>query len=161
MAAHPEGVVARCIRGSLENPWLVVLATACLVIAGAASVRHTTIDALPDLSDLQVVIRTAYSGQAPLVVEDQVTFPVTTALLALPGATAVRGYSFFGESFVYVLFADGVDADRARSRVLEALNRVAPQLPGDARVALGPDATGVGWVYEYALRDRNRAHDLA
>src|SRR5262249_46312934 len=134
--------------------WLVVLAALALAIAGAWCLRATTIDALPDLSDAQVIVRTAYAGQAPQVVEDQVTFPLTTALLSVPGATTVRGYSFFGDSYVYVLFADGTDPYWARSRVLEYLDRVESRLPADARPVLGPDATGVGWIYEYALVDR-------
>jgi copper/silver efflux system protein len=161
MPAQREGLVAQCIRGSLARPWLVLLAALALAVAGVWSVRETTIDALPDLSDVQVIVRTSYAGQAPQVVEDQVTFPLTSALLSVPRATTVRGYSFFGDSFVYVLFADGTDPYWARSRVLEQLGRVEAQLPAGVRPALGPDATGVGWVYEYALVDRTGAHDLA
>ncbi len=121
----------------------------------------TPIDALPDLSDVQVIIKTNYPGQAPQVVEDQVTYPLTTAMLAVPGAITVRGYSFFGDSFVYVIFEDGTDLYWARSRVLEYLSQVSDKLPPAARPALGPDATGVGWIYEYALVDRTGKHDLA
>jgi Cu(I)/Ag(I) efflux system membrane protein CusA/SilA len=161
MPAPPERLVARCIHGSLAQPWLVLLCALAVGVAGLASLRQTSIDALPDLSDVQVIVRTTYAGQAPQVVEDQVTFPLTTALLSVPRASTVRGYSFFGDSFVYVLFADGTDPYWARSRVLEHLGRVESRLPADARVALGPDATGVGWVYEYALVDRSGGHDLA
>src|SRR5699024_369179 len=115
----------------------------------------------PDLSDVQVIVKTTYPGQAPQVVEDQVTYPLTTAMLSVPGATTVRGYSFFNDSFVYVIFEDDTDLYWARSRVLEYLSQVAPTLPQQARPALGPDATGVGWVYQYALVDRSGEHDLA
>jgi Cu(I)/Ag(I) efflux system membrane protein CusA/SilA len=124
-------------------------------------VRSTAIDALPDLSDVQVVIRTSYPGQAPQIVENQITYPLTTTMLSVPGAKTVRGYSFFGDSFVYVIFEDGTDLYWARSRVLEYLNQVQGRLPASARSALGPDATGVGWVYEYALVDRTGRHDLS
>jgi len=149
------------IRWSLNNRFLVLLMTAILVAAGVRAILTTPIDALPDLSDVQVIIKTNYPGQAPQVVEDQVTYPLTTAMLAVPGATTVRGYSFFGDSFVYVVFEDGTDLYWARSRVLEYLNQVSGDLPPDARPALGPDATGVGWVYEYALVDRTGNNDLA
>ena len=119
------------------------------------------VDALPDLSDVQVIVRTPYPGQAPRVVEDQVTYPLTTALLSVPGATTVRGYSFYGDSFVNVLFADGTDPYWARSRVLEYLSQATARLPEGVRPALGPDATGVGWIYQYALVDRSGRHDLA
>ena len=128
---------------------------------GIWSVKQTPVDALPDLSDVQVIIKTSYPGQAPQVVEDQVTYPLTTAMLAVPGATTVRGYSFFGDSFVYVLFDDNTDLYWARARVLEYLSQVAPNLPSSARPQLGPDATGVGWVYQYALIDRTGKHDLS
>ena len=128
---------------------------------GIWSARHIPLDALPDLSDVQVIVKTGYPGQAPQVVESQVTYPLATALLAVPGAVSVRGYSGFGDSFVYVIFKDGTDLYWARSRVLEYLSQIAPRLPPQAQPALGPDATGVGWVYEYALVDRSGHHDLA
>ncbi|MDH4018712.1 MAG: efflux RND transporter permease subunit [Xanthomonadales bacterium] len=148
------------IRWSLNNRILVLLMSGILVVAGIQAIITTPIDALPDLSDVQVIIKTNYPGQAPQVVEDQVTYPLTTAMLAVPGAVTVRGYSFFGDSFVYVIFEDGTDLYWARSRVLEYLNQVAGDLPPGAKPALGPDATGVGWVYEYALVDRTGTHDL-
>nr|ABB79938.1 putative cation efflux system protein [uncultured bacterium pES01019D12] len=154
-------MITAIIRWSLNNRLLVLLLTAILVAWGIQAVRNTPIDALPDLSDVQVIIKTSYPGQAPQVVEDQVTYPLTTALLAVPGAVDVRGYSFFGDSYVYIIFEDGTDLYWARSRVLEYLNQVAGKLPPTAKPALGPDATGVGWVYEYALVDRSGGHDLA
>src|SRR5690606_7750080 len=128
--------------------------------AGALAVRATPVDALPDLSDVQVVIRTTYPGQAPQIVEDQVTYPLTTTMLSVPGARTVRGYSYFGDSFVYIIFEDGTDLYWARSRVLEYLNQVQSRLPPTARSSLGPDATGVGWVFQYALVDRSGRHDI-
>jgi Cu(I)/Ag(I) efflux system membrane protein CusA/SilA len=138
-----------------------LLLTFIVSAMGVYAVRETPIDAIPDLSDVQVIIKTPFPGQAPQVVEDQVTYPLTTAMLSVPGALTVRGYSFFGDSFVYVIFEDGTDLYWARSRVLEYLNQVSGQLPPSARPALGPDATGVGWIYEYALTDRSGKHDLA
>ncbi len=123
--------------------------------------QSTPIDALPDLSDVQVIIRTPYPGQAPQIVENQVTYPLATTMLSVPGAKTVRGYSFFGDSFVYVLFEDGTDLYWARSRVLEYLSQIQSRLPASAKPALGPDATGVGWIYQYALVDRTGGHDLA
>jgi len=149
------------IRASLENRPVVLLLTAMLTAIGAYSFLHTPVDALPDLSDVQVIVRTPYPGQAPRLVEDQVTYPLTTALLSVPGATTVRGYSFYGDSFVNVLFADGTDPYWARSRVLEYLSQAEARLPEGVRPALGPDATGVGWIYQYALVDRSGRHDLA
>ena len=149
------------IRGSLENRALVLLLTILLTAIGVYSFLRTPVDALPDLSDVQVIVRTPYPGQAPRLVEDQVTYPLTTALLAVPGATTVRGYSFYGDSFVNVLFEDGTDPYWARSRVLEYLSQVSARLPEGVRPALGPDATGVGWIYQYALVDRTGSHDLA
>ena len=149
------------IRWSLGNRVLVLLLTGILTAGGIHAIATTPIDALPDLSDVQVIIKTRYPGQAPKVVEDQVTYPLTTAMLAVPGATTVRGYSFFGDSFVYVIFEDGTDLYWARSRVLEYLSQVSGNLPADARPGLGPDATGVGWIYEYALVDRTGGMDLA
>ena len=149
------------IRASLENRPLVLLLSALLAAVGLYSIRHTPVDALPDLSDVQVIVRTPYPGQAPRVVEDQVTYPLTTSLLSVPGATTVRGYSFYGDSFVNVLFADGTDPYWARSRVLEYLSQAAARLPVGVRPSLGPDATGVGWIYQYALVDRSGRNDLA
>lgn len=154
-------MIAAIIRWSVANRVLVVVAALALAIAGAIAVRTTPVDALPDLSDVQVVIRTTYPGQAPQIVEDQVTYPLTTTMLSVPGARTVRGYSFFGDSFVYVIFEDGTDLYWARSRVLEYLNQVQSRLPPTARASLGPDATGVGWVYQYALIDRTGQHDLS
>ncbi len=154
-------MIESIIRWSLNNRFLVLLMTGILVLAGVQAIVTTPIDALPDLSDVQVIIKTNYPGQAPQVVEDQVTYPLTTAMLAVPGATTVRGYSFFGDSFVYVIFEDGTDLYWARSRVLEYLSQVTDKLPPAARPALGPDATGVGWIYEYALVDRTGKHDLS
>jgi Cu(I)/Ag(I) efflux system membrane protein CusA/SilA len=154
-------MIAAIIRWSVANRMLVVLAALALAVAGAVAVRTTPVDALPDLSDVQVVIRTTYPGQAPQIVEDQVTYPLTTTMLSVPGARTVRGYSFFGDSFVYVIFEDGTDLYWARSRVLEYLSQVQTRLPPTARASLGPDATGVGWVYQYALIDRTGQHDLS
>ena len=154
-------MIAGLIRWSIENRLLVLLATGFLVAGGVYSVKQTPVDALPDLSDVQVIIKTSFPGQAPQVVEDQVTYPLTTAMLSVPKAVTVRGYSFFGDSFVYIIFEDGTDLYWARSRVLEYLSQVAAQLPDNAKPALGPDATGVGWVFEYALVDRSGQHDLA
>jgi Cu(I)/Ag(I) efflux system membrane protein CusA/SilA len=154
-------MIAALIRWSMSNRFLVLMLSALVVAAGIYALRQTPIDAIPDLSDVQVIIKTSYPGQAPQVVEDQVTYPLTTAMLSVPGAVTVRGYSFFGDSYVYVIFKDGTDLYWARSRVLEYLSQVAAQLPEGARPALGPDATGVGWVYEYALVDRSGRHDLA
>src|SRR5210317_833430 len=149
------------INWSLKNRFMVLVFTAVLVAWGINSVRTIPLDAIPDLSDVQVIVKTSFPGQAPQVVEDQVTYPLTTAMLSVPKATNVRGYSFFGDSFVYVIFKDGTDPYWARSRVLEYLNQAASKLPANARPELGPDATGVGWVYEYALVDRNGNHDLS
>ncbi|MGL5812388.1 MAG: efflux RND transporter permease subunit [Aeromonas sp.] len=154
-------MIPSIIRWSVGNRFLVLLLTLMLTAWGLWSVKQTPVDALPDLSDVQVIIKTSYPGQAPQVVEDQVTYPLTTAMLAVPGATTVRGYSFFGDSFVYVLFDDSTDLYWARARVLEYLSQVAPSLPASARPQLGPDATGVGWVYQYALVDRTGKHDLS
>ncbi len=154
-------MIAAIIRWSVANRLLVVVAALALAIAGAIAVRTTPVDALPDLSDVQVVIRTTYPGQAPQIVEDQVTYPLTTTMLSVPGARTVRGYSFFGDSFVYVIFEDGTDLYWARSRVLEYLSQVQTRLPPTARASLGPDATGVGWVFQYALIDRTGQHDLS
>lgn len=148
-------------RWSIGNRFFVLLATLMLVGMGLYSLKNTPVDAIPDLSDVQVIIKTSFPGQAPQVVEDQVTYPLTTAMLSVPGAVTVRGYSFFGDSFVYVIFDEDTDAYWARSRVLEYLSQVAPTLPPSARPQLGPDATGVGWVYLYALVDRSGQHDIS
>jgi Cu(I)/Ag(I) efflux system membrane protein CusA/SilA len=154
-------MIARLIRWSIANRFLVLLATLMLTGWGIWALSRTPVDALPDLSDVQVIIRTSYPGQAPQIVENQVTYPLTTTMLSVPGAKTVRGYSFFGDSFVNVLFEDGTDPYWARSRVLEYMNQVASRLPIQARMSLGPDATGVGWVYEYALVDRTGKLDLS
>jgi len=154
-------MITAIIRASLRNRGLVLLLAAMLTAIGVYSFLRTPVDALPDLSDVQVIVRTSYPGQAPRVVEDQVTYPLTTALLSVPGATTVRGYSFYGDSFVNVLFADGTDPYWARSRVLEYLSQAEARLPAGVRPSLGPDATGVGWIYQYALVDRTGQHDLA
>lgn len=154
-------MIEAIIRWSITNRVLVLLLSIVLAIGGLWAVKQTPVDAIPDLSDVQVIIKTRYPGQAPQVVQDQVTYPLTTAMLAVPGATTVRGFSFFGDSYVYVLFDDTTDLYWARSRVLEYLSQVAPQLPAEAKPELGPDATGVGWVYVYALTDPSGQHDLS
>lgn len=154
-------MIAALIRASVRNRVWVVAGALALLVAGLIAVASTPVDALPDLSDVQVIIRTPYPGQAPQVVENQVTYPLTTTMLSVPGARTVRGYSFFGDSYVYVLFKDGTDLYWARSRVLEYLSQVQSRLPPAAKPALGPDATGLGWIYEYALVDRTGRHDLS
>jgi Cu(I)/Ag(I) efflux system membrane protein CusA/SilA len=154
-------MIESIIRWSVGNRFFVLLATLMLVGIGLYSLKNTPVDAIPDLSDVQVIIKTSFPGQAPQVVEDQVTYPLTTAMLSVPGAVTVRGYSFFGDSFVYVIFDEDTDMYWARSRVLEYLSQVAPTLPPSARPQLGPDATGVGWAYLYALVDRTGKHDLS
>ena len=154
-------MIARLIRWSIVNRFLVLLASLMVTAWGVQSVLKTPLDALPDLSDVQVIIRTTYPGQAPRIVENQVTYPLTTTMLSVPGAKTVRGYSFFGDSFVYVLFEDGTDLYWARSRVLEYLNQVQSRLPPTAKASLGPDATGVGWIYQYALIDRSGTQDAS
>ena len=149
------------LEWSVRNRTMVLTLAVLLAAWSFYAVRNTPVDAIPDLSDVQVIIKTHYPGQAPQVVEDQVTYPLTTALLSVPGATSVRGYSYFGDSYVYVLFEDGTDLYWARSRVLESLSQVEGVLPAEARPVLGPDATGVGWIYQYALVDRSGRHDLA
>jgi Cu(I)/Ag(I) efflux system membrane protein CusA/SilA len=148
-------MIAALIRWSVANRFLVLLATALVTAWGVVSLARTPLDAIPDLSDTQVIIRTPFPGQAPRIIEDQVTYPLATTMMSVPGAKTVRGYSMFGDSFVYVLFEDGTDPYWARSRVLEYLNQVQARLPAGARPALGPDATGVGWIYQYALVDRS------
>ncbi|WP_318488252.1 efflux RND transporter permease subunit [Photobacterium leiognathi] len=154
-------MIPAIIRWSINNRLLVLIATLFLTLGGLYSVKNTPVDAIPDLSDVQVIIKTSYPGQAPQVVEDQVTYPLTTAMLAVPGAETVRGYSFFGDSYVYIIFNDQTDMYWARSRVLEYLSQVAPKLPANAKPTLGPDATGVGWIYSYVLQDKTGKHDLA
>jgi Cu(I)/Ag(I) efflux system membrane protein CusA/SilA len=154
-------MLERLIAWSVHNRLLVLLATLVLSGWGWVSLQNTPLDAIPDLSDVQVIVRTAFPGQSPQVVEDQVTYPITTSLLSVPGAQVVRGYSFFGDSYVYVIFEDGTDIYWARARVLEYLNQAAAKLPEGVQPQLGPDATGVGWVYSYALVDRTGQHDLA
>lgn len=154
-------MISAIIRWSVHNRFLVLLATFILIGLGLYSIKNTPVDALPDLSDVQVIIKTSYPGQAPQVVEDQVTYPLTTAMLSVPGATTVRGFSFFGDSYVYVIFDEDTDLYWARTRVLEYLSQVAPKLPSSAKPQLGPDATGVGWVYLYALVDRSGKHDIS
>ncbi len=154
-------MIAQLIRWSCQNRFLVLLATVFVAAWGIWAVRTTPVDALPDLSDVQVIIRTNYPGQAPQIVENQVTYPLATTMLSVPGVKTVRGYSFFGDSFVYALFEDGTDLYWARSRVLEYLNQVQGRLPAGAKTALGPDATGVGWIFEYALVDHSGRYDLS
>ncbi len=154
-------MIEAVIRWSVSNRFLVLLATVILVGTGIFSLRNTPVDAIPDLSDVQVIIKTSFPGQAPQVVEDQVTYPLTTAMLSVPGAVTVRGYSFFGDSYVYVIFDENTDLYWARSRVLEYLSQVVPSLPASVSPQLGPDATGVGWVYLYALVDRSGQHDIS
>src|SRR4029078_9273761 len=145
-------MIAGLIRWSIANRFLILLATLILAAWGVWSLSRTPLDAIPDLSDVQVIIRTTYPGQAPQIVENQVTYPLTTTMLSVPGVKAVRGFSFFGVSFVYVIFADGTDLYWARSRVLEYLNSAAGRLPTGVTPTIGPDATGVGWVYQYVVR---------
>ncbi|AMQ26628.1 TPA: efflux RND transporter permease subunit [Legionella pneumophila] len=154
-------MIAKTIEWSIKNRFLVLIITFLIAASGIYSLLKTPVDAIPDLSDVQVIIKTSYPGQAPQVVEDQVTYPLATAMLAVPGAVTVRAYSYFGDSYIYIIFKDGTDLYWARSRVLEYLNQVAGQLPSGATPQLGPDATGVGWVYQYALIDKSGKHDLS
>ena len=153
-------MIARIILASIQNRVFVLVAALALAAVGIWSVKNTPLDALPDLSDTQVIIRTEWPGQTPRIVEDQVTYPLTTTMLSVPGVKAVRGFSFFGDSFVYVLFDDETDLYWARSRVLEYLSQVRDRLPAQVSPSLGPDATGLGWIYQYALVDRSGKHDL-
>ncbi|MFT5444586.1 MAG: Cu(I)/Ag(I) efflux system membrane protein CusA/SilA, partial [Myxococcota bacterium] len=146
-------MIEKIIKASVQNRLFVLIAVAMIVMGGWWSMRTIAVDAIPDLSDVQVIVFTEYPGQAPQVVEDQVTYPLTTAMLSVPYATVVRGYSFFGFSMVYIIFEDGTDLYWARSRVLEYLNYVSGRLPKGTNPQLGPDATGVGWIYEYTLTD--------
>ncbi|MGU3521942.1 efflux RND transporter permease subunit [Enterobacteriaceae bacterium C23F] len=154
-------MIAAVIRGALRNRLLVIVAALGMAVWGWWSVQRTPLDALPDLSDVQVIVRASYPGKAPQVIEDQVTWPLTTTMLSVPGAKTVRGFSMFGDSYVYVLFEDGTDIYWARSRVLEYLSQIQSQFPEGVKVELGPDATGVGWIYEYALVDKSGKHSLA
>ncbi len=153
-------MIARIIHWSIGNRLLVLLAALALGVSGVVSLSRTSLDALPDLSDTQVILRTSWPGQPPQIVEDQVTYPLATTMMSVPGATTVRAFSFFGDSYVYVLFEDGTDPYWARARVLEYLSQVRDRLPEGVNPALGPDATGVGWIYQYALVDRSGKHDL-
>ena len=154
-------MIPAVIRWSLANRFVVVVLALMLAAGGAWAVKTTPVDAIPDLSDVQVIIKTPYAGQAPQVVEDQVTYPIATAMLSVPGAVDVRGFSFFGDSYVYIVFEDGTDLYWARSRVLEYLAQVQSRLPSSVAPELGPDATGVGWIYQYVLIDRTGGHDLS
>ncbi|MES2663749.1 MAG: efflux RND transporter permease subunit [Pseudomonadota bacterium] len=154
-------MIATIIRCSINNRFLVLLASIMIIVLGIGSLSKIPLDALPDISDVQVIIRTTYPGQAPQIIENQITYPISTTMLSVPGAKTVRGYSFFGDSFVYVLFDDDTDIYWARSRVLEYLNQVQTRLPAQAKTSLGPDATGVGWIYEYALIDRSSKLDIS
>jgi Cu(I)/Ag(I) efflux system membrane protein CusA/SilA len=154
-------MMKRLIYWSIRHRYLVLLAALLLTVAGIWAIRTTALDALPDLSDVQVIIRTSAPGRAPRVVEDQITYPLTTTMMSVPGARAVRGFSFFGDSYVYVLFDDATDLYWARSRVQEYLEQAAARLPADVKPQMGPDATGVGWIYQYALVDRSGRHDLS
>src|SRR5450755_2029682 len=154
-------MIAQLIHRAIANRFLVLLGTVMIAAWGLWAMLRTPLDAIPDLSDVQVIVRTTFPGQAPQIVENQVTYPLATTMLSVPGAKTVRGYSMFGDSFVYILFEDGTDPYWARSRVLEYLNQVQSRLPAQARASLGPDATGVGWVYEYALIDRTGKMDLS
>ncbi|HCV03197.1 MAG TPA: CusA/CzcA family heavy metal efflux RND transporter, partial [Pseudoalteromonas sp.] len=154
-------MIAAVIRWSVGNRFFVLLLSLMLAGFGVFSLKNTPVDALPDLSDIQVIVKTSYPGQAPQVVQDQVTFPITTAMLSVPGAETVRGFSFFGDSYVYVIFNEDTDLYWARSRVQEYLSQVSARLPDSARPELGPDATGVGWIYLYALVDKTGKHDIS
>lgn len=154
-------MIKAIIRWSIRNRFIVLALMFFLVVIGLYALLKTPIDAIPDLSDVQVIVKTSYPGQAPQVVEDQVTYPLSTAMLAVPGAVTVRSYSFFGDSYVYILFKDGTDPYWARTRVLEYLSQISSKLPANAKPELGPDATGVGWVYQYALVDKTGTQDLS
>ena len=153
-------MIEKIIEWSVNNRFMVILATLFIIAAGIFAMLKTPLDAIPDLSDVQVIVYTEYPGQAPQVVEDQITYPLTTAMLSVPFAKVVRGYSFFGISFVYLIFEDGTDLYWARSRVMEYLNFVSGRLPQGVTPSLGPDATGVGWVFEYVLKDKTGKTDL-
>ena len=154
-------MLKRVIEWAVSNRLTVLLFTAAAVAAGVWAIRSTPLEALPDLSDVQVIVQAEFGEQAPRIVEDQVTYPIAAEMLKVPGARTVRGYSFFGVSFVYVIFEDGTDVYWARSRVLEYLNGITGKLPPSVTPSLGPDATGLGWVYQYALEDTSGRLDLA
>ena len=154
-------MLPRIIEWSVSNRLIVIVLAGFVVAAGIVVMRDMPLEALPDLSDVQVIVQTDYPGQAPMIVEDQVTYPIASEMLKVPGAQTVRGYSFFGVSFVYVIFEDGVDLYWARSRVLEYLSAIRSKLPPAAETALGPDATGLGWIYQYVLVDTTGTRDLA
>ena len=154
-------MINKLIEYSIHNRWLVLTCLVVILFAGYYAADNIAVDAIPDLSDVQVIIQTEYDGQPPQVVEDQVTYPISSAMLAVPGAKTVRGYSYYGLSFVYIIFEDGTDIYWARSRILEYLSQVADRIPEGVTPKLGPDATGVGWVYQYALVDKENKHDLA
>src|SRR5688572_20385393 len=154
-------MLKRIIEWAVNNTLIVTLFTVAAIAGGVWAIRETPLDALPDLSDVQVIVQTEYSVQAPRIVEDQVTYPIAAEMLKVPGARTVRGYSFFGVSFVYVIFEDGTDLYWARSRVLEYLSAISRGLPPNVTPTLGPDATGLGWVFQYALEDTTGKHDLA
>ncbi len=154
-----EGLIHRVIAWSLDNRFVVLAFSLLLALAGAYALQGITLDAIPDLSDAQVIVKTSYPGQSPDIVEDQITYPLTSAFLSVPGSTAVRGFSMYGESYVYIVFKDGTDPYWARSRVLEYLSQISSRLPQGVTPALGPDASGVGWVFEYALVDRKHRYD--
>ncbi len=154
-------MIGSIIRASIKNRVIVLMAAVMLTLGGIWALKETPVDAIPDLSDVQVIIKTPYDGQAPQVIEDQVTYPIATAMLSVPDVIDVRGFSFYGDSYVYVVFKDSTDLYWARSRVLEYLAQVGAKLPDGVTPELGPDATGVGWIYQYALIDRTGNHDLA
>src|SRR6476646_8862936 len=154
-------MLTRIIEWSVANKLLVLLFAMAAVIGGVLALRRTPLEALPDLSDVQVIVQSEYNEQAPRIVEDQVTYPVAAEMLKVPGARTVRGYSFFGVSFVYVIFEDGTDLYWARSRVLEYLSGIKGRLPATVTPTLGPDATGLGWVYQYSIEDTTGRLDLA
>ena len=156
---NDDALIKRVIDWSLRNRLFVLLFSLMLALAGIYALRDMALDAIPDLSDAQLIVKTSYPGQSPDIVEDQVTYPLTSAFLSVPGSTAVRGFSMYGESYVYIIFKDGTDPYWARSRVLEYLSQIASRLPQGVAPALGPDASGVGWVFEYALVDRNHRYD--
>src|SRR5687768_9429947 len=154
-------MLKRLIEWSVENKLIVLVLTLFLALGGVIAVRRTPLEALPDLSDVQVVVQTDYEGQNPQIIEDQVTYPIAAEMLKVPGSRTVRGYSFFGVSFVYVIFDDGTDLYWARSRVLEYLSAIKGKLPASVTPSLGPDATGLGWVFQYALEDTTGTLDLS
>src|SRR6185437_9005197 len=154
-------MISRIIEACSHNRFLVFTAVILLTLAGVWSLKHIPVDALPDISDVQVIIHTTWAGEPPDVIEDQVTYPIVTSTLAAPHVSAVRAQTMFGDSYVYVVFRDGTDLYSARSRVLEYLQEISGRLPADVHPVIGPDATGAGWVYEYAVIDKSHSHSLA